>query len=662
MSHNNQAKQWACQLTVTPPRVLENENVELTIALSHQKLGELKLDKFKGFYEHLTYTFDADHPALNDKLQASPLLYITSNEVPQVKFQIPHLADGTYGITVTVKKPDNAIGANLTIEELQASDTFPSEGVSGFASIHVANRFAEVKADVSLQRSASQPTSDEGLWVAIRNRTAALEFDRYHKFINSLFSENRQSFARGNISFDGLGSNQIFAALNIYGPYAYNVLKLATQAFLMIESGVVIDDAQHGRKTLLSPEALEKERIRLGEPSVSFGSLKDRLGQYLSQSDQGGVLPYLDRILSNLVTLDRDQGEVDEVLPYFNGVLQHRLTSPSLIELIWSYWHEEGMLVQTMNAVALRFQNRRSSPHDPLGELEIDPLRPLNNMIWGFIQDEHNQLTVPRRAYEYQHHYGLSLIGKAVSGMIPADVRSKFIESFHNLLYRTAVFYRDDSDTTVIADAFPLLNALKEVHLLLAEGAHNQFGDLPWTARGEMLMMQWMLARPEMREFLRGRYMVPYQEQWMGAVDSMKRLQGWTDTTVTHFHELAVTGERILLSIRYGDWIDIENTQEQAKNWARYWKPEIQRYIHGYMTATGVDLMADITDTRDAAVRLIQPSALLQRRLQAQTVQANAQRPQSIPRLTRQTPSGLGSYPELPIQTPSRILRYKKDE
>ena len=95
----------------------------------------------------------------------------------------------------------------------------------------------------------------------------------------------------------------------------------------------------------------------------------------------------------------------------------------------------------------------------------------------------------------------------------------------------------------MIAEAFPLLNALKEVHLILAEAAHNQFGDLPWTARGEMLIMQWLLARPEMREFLRGRYMVPYQEGWMGAVDSMKRLQGWTDTTVTHFHELAVTGE-----------------------------------------------------------------------------------------------------------------------
>ena len=30
---------------------------------------------------------------------------------------------------------------------------------------------------------------------------------------------------------------------------------------------------------------------------------------------------------------------------------------PCLLELIWSYWHEEAMLVQTTNAIALRFQN-----------------------------------------------------------------------------------------------------------------------------------------------------------------------------------------------------------------------------------------------------------------------------------------------------------------
>ena len=41
------------------------------------------------------------------------------------------------------------------------------------------------------------------------------------------------------------------------------------------------------------------------------------------------------------------------------GILRDRLQSPCLLELIWSYWQEEGMLVQTMNAITRRFQNMR---------------------------------------------------------------------------------------------------------------------------------------------------------------------------------------------------------------------------------------------------------------------------------------------------------------
>ena len=120
----------------------------------------------------------------------------------------------------------------------------------------------------------------------------------------------------------------------------------------------------------------------------------------------------------------------------------------------------------------------------------------------------------------------------------PADSRSKFLEGFHNLLNLTSVFYKEDNDTTVIPDGFPLLNALKEVHLTLAQGAHNQFGDLPWTARVEMLLQQWILARSEMRDFLQSRAMVPYKEAWMPQTDTMRTLQGWSDVTVTHFRDL----------------------------------------------------------------------------------------------------------------------------
>jgi hypothetical protein len=192
-----------------------------------------------------------------------------------------------------------------------------------------------------------------------------------------------------------------------------------------------------------------------------------------------------------------------------------------------------------------------------------------------------------------------------------ADSRSKFLEGFHHLLHRCSAFYKEDNDTTVIADGFALLNALKEVHLLLAEGNANQYGDLTWTARGEMLIQQWLLSRPEMRDFLQGRRMVPYKEPWMAQVDTMKSMHGWTDIPVTHFRDLGVYGEQILLSIRYGDWIDV-NGEDAAKNWARSWRPEIQSYLHAYRAVTGMDL------TNPDTVDHTMPAIHLQKRLAMQ--------------------------------------------
>jgi hypothetical protein len=177
------------------------------------------------------------------------------------------------------------------------------------------------------------------------------------------------------------------------------------------------------------------------------------------------------------------------------------------------------------------------------------------------------------------------------------------------------MFYKEDADTTVIADGFPLLNSLQEVHLLLAEGAHNQFRDLPWTARVEMLMQKWLLSRPELQTFVRGRPMVPYKEPWMGPVDSLRRLFGWGDTPVTYFRDLGVYGEQILLSIRYGNWTEV-NDQDRPKNWARYFQPEIQGYVHAYRAVTGVDLGVRAGDQE--RVDATPPSVLLERRLARQ--------------------------------------------
>jgi hypothetical protein len=97
----------------------------------------------------------------------------------------------------------------------------------------------------------------------------------------------------------------------------------------------------------------------------------------------------------------------------------------------------------------------------------------------------------------------------------------------------------------------------------------------------------------------------------MPQVDTMKTLQGWSDVTVTHFHDLATFGEQILLSVRYGDWIDL-NDENHAKNWARYWRPEIQSYIHAYRTVTGIDL------TNPDTVDYTMPAVHLQKRLAMQ--------------------------------------------
>ena len=263
-------------------------------------------------------------------------------------------------------------------------------------------------------------------------------------------------------------------------------------------------------------------------------------------------------------------------------------------ELIWAFFMEEGHLVQTMNAICLRFQNRRlPQGFQALASLDIDPLRPLNNLLWGFIQDDQFKGMFPRRVYEYDHQLGLRLKGKAVPALQPADSRTNFIGSFNNLLRLCAKYYAESSNTMVYPDGYPILNALKDMHVTLAEGAGNQFGDMAWTARQEFLIQQWLLARPEIREFLRGRNTVLYPEPWMGAVDAMNKMQGWTDVSVRHYRDLAYTGEQIVLTIRHYRW-DTETNEDEAKAWVEDLKSDIQTYIQSYWAVTGTDLTATV--------------------------------------------------------------------
>ncbi|MEO6039188.1 MAG: hypothetical protein ABIQ93_12315, partial [Saprospiraceae bacterium] len=239
-------------------------------------------------------------------------------------------------------------------------------------------------------------------------------------------------------------------------------------------------------------------------------------------------------------------------------------------------------------------------------------LRPVSNLLWGYIQDEQHTLSLHRRSFEYDHAYGLTLIGKAVPSTKGVDSRSKFLEAFHTLLHKCAIYYKQSDDTTIIPDGFPVLNALREVHLLLAEGFHNAYANLTWTARHEMIVQQVLLARPEMREFLGGRIMVPYAEPWMDKVDTVRGMMGWGDTSVSYFWELASYGELILLSVRFGNW-SVAINPNQSRNWANAFRDMIMRYIHAYRVVTGVDLSADTQQLREE--HFVQPARLIQQRV-----------------------------------------------
>ncbi len=572
----------------------------------------------------------------------------------------PAVTPGAFIWDTTDVEP-GAYDVSVTVSDGSLSVTLP--GTTGsLTPTEVAVRLRPISSGdtipVTMTRAAEAATSDEALWVAIRYSANQLSFQNYVQFVDTIMCPPPPSWGMNPPTIDNVIDNYLKTPTCLppldqrrFLPFpntdAYRVLKIATESFLMLNCGVYLNTTSLTNLVNSQPTAPPTGKPVQGQPFPTSGydvnddatrlnqsasTLPQQIvewwstylasgNQYLNLNDpasaKNAIIPYLALVRSRLSDLPMRSFCNMGMECY--GILQRKLTHPCLVELIWSYWHEEAMLVQTLNLISRRFQNFRGpAEHDPLMRFDIDPLRMLNSLLWGYIQDEQHRLTVRRRAYEYNHEYGLGLEGKAVQALRPSDSRSKFLEAFHNLLYLCTIFFKEDDDTTVVADGFPVLNALREVHYILAAGAHNQFGELPSTARQEMLMQQWLLARPEMREFLGGKIMVPYPEEWMDRVDSVKGMFGWTDVSVVHFHDLAVYGEQIVLSIRYGAWSLTTATAAQAANWARYWRNEIQGYIHAYRAATGVDLTADVADVQEAARRYTVPSVLLRQRLAMQ--------------------------------------------
>jgi hypothetical protein len=457
---------------------------------------------------------------------------------------------------------------------------------------------------VQLAPSSGDPLfrAEVALWEVIRCSTERLAFKNYARFMDQVLCPSRDSDReRGPHEPRTKRDAPFHRHYSAFGTDAYDLVKGATDLYLMTQCGRLSDLEwfKEGHRPL-DPESIQTIRNEYFTTSIDGHEIR--------------ITPYYQLVLEQLRNLPIKTEFCLGTGPAEYGILRGRI-EPVTMELIWSYWLEQGMLVQTMNAIALRFQNKRDGGlANPLTNLAIDPIRPLDNLCWGYIQAEPSRLTVPRRAYEYEQQYGLTLAGAAVPQLQPVERRSKFIECFHNLLHECMKFFLQRDDLTVRADGFPLLNSIADVHQLLAEGANNQAFDLTWTARVEMMIMQWLLARPEFRDFLGGRIMVRYAEAWMDRVDTMRGLQGWGDTSITSFHYLAVYGEQLLATVRNGNWSEIHDANTAAA-WADHHRAAIQTYAHHYRQVTGVDLGAAPVDARNGHERYLQPSWLLMRRI-----------------------------------------------
>ncbi len=189
----------------------------------------------------------------------------------------------------------------------------------------------------SFPSTAPQSTPDQALWVAIRNRTTAIGFERYSNIVDKLLCEggigNLPKSIMGGVkevqtkvqkakdSVDGVDSGS--TCPSIQGVYGYKVLKLVTEVFLMLEAGVV--GGKTNNFTLLDPHLFKEgeEASRLNIQPVTIKDIEKKLNGYFGESKE---LPYLRAIINTIIGSDTSKRE--EKLPYCEALLKHRFTCP----------------------------------------------------------------------------------------------------------------------------------------------------------------------------------------------------------------------------------------------------------------------------------------------------------------------------------------------
>src|SRR5262249_39754091 len=172
---------WSCELLASPDDVRTNAQVALTVTLSartgfHDLSSE---NKIKVYRDGFTFKFSSPgNPELGTAVEEAYQSTSITSEPIQFSFTVPaDILGGDYHIRV-----DGTPNPNENFWR-QFGLPVPTNPVHDITPISVTAPI-ETKSDVTLQRTFVARTDDAAQGPAIRNRTAAVGFERYQRYIN----------------------------------------------------------------------------------------------------------------------------------------------------------------------------------------------------------------------------------------------------------------------------------------------------------------------------------------------------------------------------------------------------------------------------------------------------------------------------------------------
>lgn len=220
--------------------------------------------------------------------------------------------------------------------------------------------------DVRLSAQSTAGATDVELNTVIRYQLESTCFPIYQEFMNALMTnldrapggmsgvakQLREALDHDDDIDDRANSQRVHAnappLTKIQGTLAYEVLRLATEAFMLTRCGLACIDF---RKAAVFKDFIDKDGNRIDTSGYGTENYAQEVLAYVQQflnSESAAATPYLQLIVKQLSLLP-NKGDP------LTRLYASRYECPMLIELIWSYWHEEAMLSQTMNAIAIRF-------------------------------------------------------------------------------------------------------------------------------------------------------------------------------------------------------------------------------------------------------------------------------------------------------------------